>query len=109
MTPYHFDPDPTRWDHRTLAFDAKGGVLPPPYPSSIPLLRAQYKIDFMKRVGSVLGAQVVANGLPMTRSYVQAQLSSSAPTIHFTETSQQVCTSSPRIPFKHIVWRLRYS
>ena len=47
VTPNHFDPDPTRWDRRTLAFNAKGGVLPPPYPSSIPLLRMRYKIDFM--------------------------------------------------------------
>ena len=42
------------------------------------------------QVGVALGAQVVANGLPMTRGYVQAQLRSAQPVIHFTETSQQV-------------------
>ena len=38
----------------------------------------------------MLGARVVANGMPMTRSYVQAQLRSAEPVIHFTETSQQI-------------------
>jgi hypothetical protein len=87
--PYTFHDDEERWDRRTVAFDSSLAVLPSPLLSSIPLLRLGYKIDFMERARRVLGAQVVANGQPMTRSYVQAQLSSGLPAIHFAETSQQ--------------------
>eukprot|EP01051_Picozoa_sp_SAG22_P001275 SAG22_NODE_48_length_24654_cov_4.406394_23_plen_1288_part_00 len=86
---YTFHDDAERWDQRTVAFDSSLAVLPRPFLSSIPLLRLSYKIDFMWRVRRVLGAQVIANGQPITRTYVQAQLSSQLPAIHFAETSQQ--------------------
>ena len=76
----------------TVAFDKSLKALPgPPFLSSIPLLRVGFKIDFMDRVGKMFGARsAVANGQPMTRSYVQSQLNSRwSPTVHFAETSQQ--------------------
>ena len=87
--PYTFHDDRERWDRRTVAFDSALAVLPPPYLSSIPLLRLGFKIEFMNRAREVLGSQVVANGQPMTRSYVLAQLASDQPVVHFAETSQQ--------------------
>ena len=89
VIPYTFHADLERWDRRTVAFDSRLAVLPPPYLSSIPLLRLSYKVDFMRRVRDMMSAQVVANGQPMTRSYVVAQLASGQPAVHFAETSQQ--------------------
>lgn len=89
VIPYTFHADFERWDRRTVAFDSRLAVLPPPYLSSIPLLRLSYKVDFMRRVHEMMRSPVVANGQPMTRSYVVAQLASDQPAVHFAETSQQ--------------------
>jgi hypothetical protein len=92
LIPYTFHPTIDRWDRRSVAFDGitKQALQGPPFLSSIPLLRMRFKIKFMERVQEVMGAQsTIANGQPMTRSYVQAQLSSSHPAVHFAETSQQ--------------------
>ena len=92
VIPYTFHPGKERWDGVTVAFDKSFKALPaPPFLSSIPLLRLGFKIDFMDRVGKMFGARsAIANGQPMTRSYVQAQLDSRwSPTVHFAETSQQ--------------------
>ena len=94
VIPYTFHPSRDRWDRRTVAFPADGSLCAlqgPPYLSSIPLLRVRFKIAFMDRVQQLFGAQaIIANGQPMTRSYVRAQLASKWPAaVHFAETSQQ--------------------